>query len=806
MTAPEDKAIPLRASQSVPFISRCPRRRGVRSGLGCSGRGVGYGCLLLCLLTGLAAGVAAQETPTRDRSSGRDMQETQAAAQQAAGDPPAPHRPRVALALAGGGARGGAHIGVLKVLEELRVPIDCIAGTSMGSLVGGGYASGLRAADIEQFVENVDWKSVVGGVGSRELEPAEQKRFNAASGSIELGLQGEKIVYPRGLVASSRIEDVLRSYVAKARSVADFDQLPIPYRAVATDLLTGNMVVLAHGDIATAMRASMAIPGAFAPVVTDQGVLADGFVVRNLPIDVARNLCGDIVIAVNLAKRNTTPEQLVGPGSIISRSNDIMSEANERVQLQTLTDRDIRIDVDLGDISAADFERTAEAIPLGEKAARAMATRLGELSVSPEQYAAWRRKVTVSQDVEVRVADVQFRGLKYVNPDYLRTVTRIHAGDTVDTAAISRDAARLAVLDDLESVEYRLEGDPANPVLVWEPREKQTGPDVLRPNLGLYAGGGGELRFQIEVQYIRRWLNEYGGQWRNLLQVGTTAGFRTSLYQPLQSSQTFFVEPGVLVGRSLEDLYDDYKRIAQYFFLDFGGRVDVGVNLGSNSQLRAGYWADRREAKPDTGSPLLPPGKYTDAGILAIGFYDDRDSASSPTRGTAAEMQYFRSDTGLGAERNWERLEAAAARVIRAGSTTIALIAAGGSDFGSHIPPDRAFSLGGPQSFAGYSPGEVRAGAYWTVQAQFLRRLADVLPIANQSLYSGLGLEGGHVYDRIDTVSDSALYGISVYIGGRTPVGTLVVGVGKATGAWAFAITLGTPVGSGSILDQPLFR
>src|SRR5215469_11373196 len=143
MTAPEDKAIPLRASQSVPFISRCPRRRGVRSGLGCSGRGVGYGCLLLCLLTGLAAGVAAQETPTRDRSSGRDMQETQAAAQQAAGDPRAPHRPRVALALAGGGARGGAHIGVLKVLEELRVPIDCIAGTSMGSLVGGGYASGM---------------------------------------------------------------------------------------------------------------------------------------------------------------------------------------------------------------------------------------------------------------------------------------------------------------------------------------------------------------------------------------------------------------------------------------------------------------------------------------------------------------------------------------------------------------------------------------------------------------------------------------------------------------------------------------
>src|SRR5262249_43529458 len=345
-------------------------------------------------------------------------------------------RPRIALALAGGGARGGAHIGVLKVLEELRVPVDCIAGTSMGALVGGGYASGMPAAEIEQFVSNVDWKSVVAGVGSRNLVPAEQKRFNETSGSIELGLKDGKIIPPSGLVASSRIEDVLRAYVAKSRAVTDFDRLPIPYRAVATDMLTGKMVVLNHGDIATAMRASMAIPGAFAPVVTDQFVLSDGYVVRNLPIDVARELCGDVVIAVNLAKQNATHEQLVGPASLISRSSDIMMEANELAQLQTLTDRDIRIDVDLEGFSAADFERTAETIPLGEKAARSVAAKLATLSVSPEEYAAWRSRVTVSQNLEIRVADVQIRGLKYVNPEYLRTLLRVHAGDTVDIAAI----------------------------------------------------------------------------------------------------------------------------------------------------------------------------------------------------------------------------------------------------------------------------------------------------------------------------------------------------------------------------------
>ena len=761
-------------------------------------RAAGYRCLLICLIGVSAAAIAAQEPPAPSPNA--------APVAPAATTTAAASRPRVALVLAGGGARGGAHIGVLKVLEELRVPVDCIAGTSMGALVGGGYASGMPAADIEQFIRKVDWKSVVAGVGSRHLVPAEQKRFNDTGGSVELGLKDGKIIPPSGLIASSRIEDVLRAYVAKARAVADFDRLPIPYRAVATDMLTGKMVVLDHGDIATAMRASMAIPGAFAPVVTDQFVLSDGYVVRNLPIDVARGLCGDVVIAVNLAKRNATREQLVGPGSLISRSSDIMSEANEIVQLQTLTDRDIRIDVDLEGFSAADFERTAETIPLGENAARSMAAKLATLSVSPAEYAAWRSRVTVSQQLEIRVADVRIQGLKYVNPEYLRTLLRVHAGDTVDIAAISRDAARLAVLDDLDSVEYRFEGDPDNPVLVWEPRERQIGRDVLRPSVGIYAAERGQLRFELEVQYVRRWLNEYGGQWRNRVQIGTSTSFATSLYQPLETAQTFFVEPGALAARSIEDIYNDYRRVAQYFFIDYGGQVDFGVNLGSNSQLRAGYWADRRRVEVDTGVSLLPSGSNTDAGLAASGFFDNRDASTFASRGTAAQIQYFRSDTGLGAERSWETLEAAARQVFVAGVTTLWLTAAGGTNLGSALPADRAFSLGGPQSFPGYSPGEVRAGKYWSVQGNFLWRVADILPILNQALYGGLGVEGGHVYERVDPVADGSLYGVSVYVGGRTPVGTVTLGVGKTTGSWATWVTLGTPVGSGSILDHPIFR
>jgi NTE family protein len=745
---------------------------------------VGWACALACAATLFALDAAAQETAATRLDK----------------------RPRVALALAGGGARGGAHVGVLKVLEELRVPIDCIAGTSMGSLVGGGYASGMPAKDIEQFVRKVDWKSVVGGVGARELEPVEQKRFNDSSGSLELGVKNGRVITPSGLISTSRIEDVLRTYVARARAVPNFDMLPIPFRAVATDMLTGNMVVLDHGDIAMAMRASMAIPGAFAPVITEQYALADGFVVRNLPIDVARNLCGDVVIAVNLVKPPVTREQLVGLGALVSRSYDVMSEANERLQLDTLTDKDVRIDVDLGKISASDFERTPETIELGEKAARAMATRLSALSVSEADYAEWRRRVTVSQGIETKIAEVRFEGLKRINPEYLRSVTSIQPGDRVDIEAISHDAASMAALDDLEGVEYRLSGDPANPTLTWEPKEKEIGPNYLRPSVGLYGAGGGELQFELDLQYVRRWLNSYGAQWRNSIEFGTRTRLDTSLYQPLDVAQVFFVEPIAQIGRSLEYIYNDYSRIAQYRFIDVGGRLDFGVNFGRTAQVRLGYFGDRQRTEVDTGLALLPQGQHTDAGLAATALYDSRDSASFATRGLAAEVQYFKSDAALGADRNFERLEGAAREVIHISKVTLWVTAAAGSELGSNLPADRAFSLGGPQSFPGYAPGEVRARSYWSLESDILWRVADIVPIANQALYGGFSLQGGRVFDRVDPVPDGTLYGVSGYIGGRTPIGTLTIGVGKATSSWSMWVTLGTPVGSGSILNQPLFR
>jgi NTE family protein len=727
----------------------------------------------------------------------------------AAADQAPRERPRIGLVLAGGGAKGGAHIGALKVLEEMRVPVDCIAGTSIGALVGAGYATGQPAAEIEKFVTGIDWAAVIGGAGRRTLEPIEQKRLAIDAGSkLQMGLIDGKIVTPSGLADASSIDDLLRGYVARARTVSEFDKLPIPFRAVATDMVSSHMVVLDRGDLATAMRASMAIPGAFSPVVLDPWILSDGGMVRNVPIDVARDTCADIVIVVNLVEPPPDREKLVQAQQLLSRSMDVMFEVNEKAQLATLTDRDILINVPMGDITTADFDRLPETIPLGETAARKAADRLATLSVPAPQYAAWRNSITTSQVIEAKVADVRIEELEYVNPEYLRTMTSIDAGDVVAVGDISDDARRMAALDELDSVAYRLEGDPQASTLVWMPKEISLGQSVLRPALGLFADGGGDFKFLMGVQHVHHWINPLGAQWRNQIQIGDESSLSTSFYQPLDVGQRLFVEPGLFVERIVEDAYDDGDRIATYEFVDLGGRVDLGWNASRYAQLRLGYLFDQRKTRIDTGLPLLPQIDADDAGFELSGRYDSRDTPTFATKGFSAGIRYERMDDSLGSDRDWERIEVGARKAISIGKYVTWLSLAGGSDLDSDLPADRYFSLGGSRVMPAYQHDELRVSDYWVAESSFLRRLKVLSPIKNQAIYGGLGLQATGIYDRLDVEGDDdeVIYGAYLFLAGPTALGTFTLGAGFAEGEANVWLSIGKPITSGTILDDGLFR
>jgi len=717
-------------------------------------------------------------------------------------------RPRIGLVLAGGGAKGGAHVGVLKVLEQMHVPVDCIAGTSMGGLVGGGYASGIPAADLEKFVTQIDWKRVVGNQGRRELEPIEQKRTGATySNDFEFGITAEGVTTPGGLVNTSNIEDLLRGYVASARLKTDFDELPIPFRAVATDMVSGKMVVLDQGDLATALRASMAIPGAFSPVEFDDKVLSDGGLVRNIPIDVARELCADVVIVVNLVEPAADPRKLRSAAQLFSRTMDVMIEANETLQLQTLRPDDVRIDVFMGSIGTADFERVPETIPLGEEAARAQAENLARLALPEAQYAAWRGSVTASQEIAARLANVRFDGLKNVNPEYLAKTGGVNAGDSIDTAAISREAQRISALQDFDSVGYRLDGDRDSPTLTWLPREKSWGPNYLRIDLGMYASEDGDLTFVLYGRHARTWLNSLGAEWRNEVQLGGQVLFSTSLFQPLDAAHRFFVEPQALYSRSLEDLFFEDERVARYSFSDLGGTLDVGVNIGRHAQARVGYAYTHRNVDVEVGSPLMPQTERTDAGVRASAEYDSRDTAFSPTRGMAAAAEYMHSSESLGGERSWERAELGLGLAVPFRGDVLWVTLAGGSDLGSDLPLDRTFALGGPGSFPGLEVGELRVTDYWNLGTSYLWKLQDISTIRNRALYVGARVAAGEIIDAFGNNDRRDIYGGSIFLAGRTVVGPLTLGVGAtSTGSWSLWVSVGRPVGHGTILERGIFR
>jgi NTE family protein len=720
-----------------------------------------------------------------------------------------PLRPRVGLVLAGGGAKGGAHVGVLKVLEEMHVPIDCIAGTSMGALVGGGYASGIPADKMQTFLDGINWKRVVGGVGTRGLVPIEQKRQGVIySNQLQLGIKDKRIVIAPGLIDTSGIDDLLRGFVGKAREQANFDHLPIPYRAVATDMVSGQMVVLDHGDLSIAMRASMALPGVFAPVDMDKQILADGGLVRNVPIDVARTLCADVVIVVNLVSPPADPDRLKGPGALLGRTMELMIEANEQLQLKSLTADDVRIDVPMGDIGTGDFERTPETIALGVAAARRAAPELARYAVSPDQYMAWRSNVTSDQGIDSHVDTIEFAKLDRVDPQYLSRLSGIKPGDRVTTEKLSQSAERMAAVEDIDSVSYDLKGAPDHATLEWLPYEKSWGPDFINVDLGMYASTAGDDRgFALYLQHNRTWINRLGAQWRNEIQLGTDQILSTSFYQPLDVAQRYFVEPKVFWNQNWENVFFNGDDIARYKFGDLGGRLDLGVNFGNVAQLRAGYLATDRRVELQTGSPLLPRVQVRDAGIAISAIFDTRDTPFSPTRGVVAALEYYKSDAAFGAQRDWQRAELGVGYAVPFRNNVLRLEAGGGSGLSSNLPADRLFALGGPVSLAGYELDALRAAAYWTVSASYLWQIKDIFALRGQSLYAGLRLQDLEAYETIDGTNPGQIGSLSIFITGRTPVGPLTLGFAVTTAnSQTLWISFGRPIAEGTLLSRGIFR
>jgi NTE family protein len=751
-------------------------------------------CFLLALCA--APQLASAQTPSDDALNG-NIQE--------------PHRPRIGLVLGGGGAKGAAHVGVLRILEDLKVPVDCIVGTSMGALVGGTFAAGSSAAEIERDVLAIDWSRTVGNQGLRQRTPISRKLSELTySNSLELGVSIEGIHAPGALISTQEIEGEIRHLVKHAQFVRNFDNLPIPFRAIATDMVSGEMVILNQGDLSVAMRASMAIPGAFAPVVIDDRVLADGGMVRNLPIDVARNLCADIVIAVWLTSPPPAPQDISSAFSLVGRSLDVMIEANERLQIASLASTDVGIEVPMGDIGSQSFDRVDEAIDLGKAAAVANSAILAQYAVSPSEYLAWRQaSVRSNPHVQAKdaqtLAEVRVVGLHRVDPKYvLAQLKDSKPGATVTLKQIERDTERVFALDDFERVEYRLSGPNGQRVLEIQPVEKALGPNFLRIDFGLSTNFEGDLLGVLRVDHTQTWINGRGGRWHNAAQIGVLSLLSTDFYQPIDMRQRLFVQPLIALESDRQDIYDDGNRIAEYFLRQLYGQVDVGVNIGTSAQARIGLRRGWFEFDLDTGPPFLLPelDPEVDTNVQARFIYDTRDAVGLPTRGTFLNTRLVNSQSWLGGEQNYELVEGVLAQAFDVKGNSLTLILGGANTLRGEVAVTQQIQLGGIETFPGLQLGQLRGDGYWYAGTSYSWRLLDLQPLFGQSMYAGLRYQAGEVQNRIDQVDEGTLHGVAGSLSGRTPLGPFLLSLGFVdNGSWLLQFSLGRPITEGSMLD-----
>ncbi|MBX3604124.1 MAG: patatin-like phospholipase family protein [Piscinibacter sp.] len=742
---------------------------------------------------------------------------TPAAAQEPADAPAAAPRPRIGLVLSGGGARGISHVGVLKVLERAQVPVDVIAGTSMGAIIGGLYASGMTADQLEAELVKIDWNAVFANrVGRPLLSQRRKEEDFEVSPVLEIGMRDGELRAPLGAISGRGLESLLRRYTLPVRAVHDFDRLPIPFRAVATDMETGQPIVLAQGDLATALRSSMSVPGVFAPTEVDGRILGDGGLVDNVPVEVARRMGAQVLIVVNIGTPLAPRETLSSVGGLTTQMINILTEQNVQRSLATLTPADVLIVPQLGALTSADFTRTRELIGLGEQGAAPLEARLAALSPGPRAYAAWRAQRPRGEVPTPPLAFIRFQGTEVTNPARFVAQLESRPGEPFDPAKAERDALRLAASDDYMRADYRLVTADGGDGLVFDLEDKPWGPHYFRIGLNLVTDFRGGSGFNIKISHNRHWLDANGSEWRNRVQIGQVPLWFSELYHPLNwtlgISNDWFVAGYAEVQRRDIDSYDRESGALRGTFNRKEARlgVDLGQPWGELGELRIGATQVFQRTQPDIVAAgfegVDAPFTVREGGLRLGAVVDQLDYANFPQRGyrvvvetvagrrryseTAVRERFTRFESSGTAAFSWGRHTVNLhARVQRAGASSTATLAAaaGAQRLGR-------YTLGGFHQLSGYRAEQLDGDAVVFGRLTWYRRSSEPL-LFTRGFFVGATLEAGNAWPRWgDADLGDLRSGSSVFLGADTGLGPVYFGLTHAPrGSTGLVLYVGRP-------------
>jgi len=708
----------------------------------------------------------------------------------AAGDAPpaAAHngRPRVALVLSGGGARGLAHIGVLRVLHEMRVPVDIVVGTSMGAVVGGAYASGRTVEDLERFVRDTQWDAVLADRPTRDsLDFRRREEDLLLPSRLEFAVTREDgITLPPGAASNASIEAALLRLLPPGLRDHPVNQLPLPFRSIASDLVNGELVELSDTSVFLAMRASLAVPGVFAPVRVNGRLLADGGLVRNLPVDMARAMGADIVIAVNVGTPLAPEKDLNSAIGVARQMLQILTEQNVQRSLRELGPNDILIAPDLGGVSFLDFQRGGRAIQAGEEAARQVAAQLQRLAVPAEAHAAFearRRGIATPTPATPRpLVAVTVDGTKHINPKTVLAQTGLAEGQLVTPDQIRQSTARLYGRGDLDNVDTEIyENDDGHHVIV-RPKEASWSRNRLRAGLELASDFGDNNRFSLGMMHVASSLNSYGAELRTVARIGSDRLFGMQLWQPLGPGSPWFVTPSIEYGGSATNIYSGGMRTSR-----FGVRASA-ITLAAGRELA--NWGDvqlgvsRRSARLQSLIPEAPPGEkfiVYDTTQFARLRIDTLDSLAYPSRGQLLNVLVERSPSSEQEGRSLAHSSVTGLAALQVGQWAGHLY----GEWARASDGPTSVSLGGFLRLSGTPADSLDGGKVAFARYVMARRIGTMPATVGGAVRLGFSMELGGGFARGESIKFGQLKRAgSLFLSADTRFGPLYFGAGATRG------------------------
>jgi NTE family protein len=697
-------------------------------------------------------------------------------------------RPKIGLVLEGGGALGLAHIGVLQWLEEHQIPISYVAGTSMGGLVGGIYATGKSPAEIRDLTQKIDWNDVLQGqIPFRDLSYRRKEDAVEYPNSLEFGLK-KGVQFPEGFNSGFQVGLLLDRISLPYSEMQSFNDLPTPFACVATDLVSAKRHVFRNGSLAQALRSTMSLPGIFSPVRTSDAIYVDGGLLDNLPVDVAKEMGADLVIAIQLQNRDLKPTESLSSVGVLVEAISVVVAANE---LRSMENADILISVPLTDYTAMDYSKENALIQKGYQAAASKAAVLSAFSVDDDTWQEYmaqrhsrRRETPTPQFVEVvgtkpKLAREMEHGLSSV------------LGKPVDTATMDRQLTALVGDGRFSRLGYQMvEKDNQQGLLIMA-EAKPYAPPVVLPLVFIDGSQYDNVQFTLGARIAFFDLGSFGSEWRNDVSIGSQYLLRSEFYRPIGEKLHWFVAPQAFASDSSAYYYQGNTLVSNYRNRRAGGAFDVGYRFDRTSELRIGYSFGEQKYTPVVGTPTVGSvqGRF---GITSLQYnLLGRDNATVPRSGFDLHFRTQWDDANPGAPSGFPASEMQMTLFKPVSKPASVFFGAdGGTTFTYHqtgVPP---FSLGGNQNLVAYGANELLTDQYFLFKAGYIRQLLALPPILGGNLYFVGAYEGGKLYG-VKNVSSLPTDGYAGLIVNTIFGPVLLGGAYGATGHHKFFFRLG---------------